>query len=109
MTAIAMCMIVLAAAQPTPYMTSGYIRKGDATHAINNPVVTVINLNTTTEWTAETNISYNYYQLVLKNSSEVKEGVRVSEGEGVGRGVGAGSGWFFTISSIARSTKQRKR
>ncbi len=29
MTAIAICMIVLAAAQPTPYMTFGYIRKGD--------------------------------------------------------------------------------
>ena len=73
MAAIAMCMIVPAAAQPTPYMTSGYIWKGDG-NPCNNPVVTVINLNTSTEWAAETNAGYNYYQLVLKNSSEVKEG-----------------------------------
>ena len=72
MAAIAMCMIVPAAAQPTPYMTSGYTWKGDG-NPCNNPVVTVINLNTSTEWAAETNVSYNYYQLVLENSSEVKE------------------------------------
>jgi len=75
MAAIAICMIVPApaAAQPTPYMTSGYIWKGDG-NPCNNPAVTVINLNTGTEWTAATNVSYNFYQLVLKNSSEVKEG-----------------------------------
>ncbi|RZN39010.1 MAG: hypothetical protein EFT35_04130 [Methanophagales archaeon ANME-1-THS] len=77
MAAIAMCCMVVpaaAAAQPqTPYMISGYIWKGNG-NPCNNPAVTVINLNTDTEWTAETNVSYNYYQLVLENSSEVKEG-----------------------------------
>ncbi|MCK4475185.1 MAG: hypothetical protein KAU16_00470 [Methanophagales archaeon] len=70
---IVMCMIVPAAAQPTPYMTHGYIWNENG-NPCNNPVVTVINLNTSTEWSAETNAGYNYYQLVLKNSSEVKGG-----------------------------------
>ena len=72
-TLIVMCMIVPAAAQPTPYMTHGYIWNENG-NPCNNPVVTVINLNTSTEWSAETNAGYNYYQLVLKNSSEVKGG-----------------------------------
>jgi hypothetical protein len=73
LAALASCMIVPAGAQPTPYLVAGYSWTGDG-NPCNDPAVTVINLNTGTEWTAETDANYNYYQLVLMDSTDVEEG-----------------------------------
>ena len=53
---------------PTPYVINGYVLYNDST-ACNGPIVNVTNQDSTTEkWQAETNASYNYYQLVLDSS-----------------------------------------
>ena len=62
-----------AMAQPTPstpYMIQGYVFYNNST-ACNGPVVNVTNLNTSEEWQAERNTSYNYYELVLRNGTDV--------------------------------------
>ena len=69
---IATCIIVLVAAQPTPFMISGYIVDTE-NNPVNNSIVTVTNINTGEVFTAKTNESSNYYQLVLANSSDVNE------------------------------------
>ena len=73
MTAIVVCLIMPAAAQPTPVLIYGSTFDNDSA-VVNNPNVTVTNLDTGESWNAETSSIYNYYQLVLENSSEVKEG-----------------------------------
>ena len=70
---IAMCMIVPAAAQPTPFLIYGSAFDTESA-VVNSPNVRVTNLDTDESWNAETSSIYNYYQLVLENSSEVKEG-----------------------------------
>ena len=72
---IATVMIVPAAAQPTPFVINGYTFAQSA--PVDNPTVTVTNLNTNEVFVAKTNESSNYYRLVLKNSSDVKEGDRL--------------------------------
>jgi len=70
---IAACMMVPAGAQPTSVFIYGYAFDTE-NEPVNNPNVTVTNLDTGDVFTAETNASSNYYQIVLENGSEVKEG-----------------------------------
>ena len=70
---VAMCLIVPAVAQPTPVYIYGFAYDNEST-PICDLDVTVTNLNTSEVFTAETNASSNFYQLVLDNSSEVQEG-----------------------------------
>ena len=71
---VATCLIVPGVvAQPTPVYIYGYAYDNESTPVCNLDV-TVTNLNTSDVFTAETNASSNYYQLVLDNSSEVQEG-----------------------------------
>ena len=68
---VAMCMLtVQVAAQPTPFMIYGYVsyENGDT---CNNPTADITNLDTGVEWQAETNASYNYYQLILGNGTDI--------------------------------------
>lgn len=68
---MAICtLMVPVAAQPTPFMVQGYVfyENGDER---NNPIVNVLNMNTSQEWQAERNESYNYYQLMLANGTDV--------------------------------------
>lgn len=60
----------MAATPSTPYMIQGYVFYNNST-ACNGPVVNVTNLNTSEEWQAERNTSYNYYELVLRNGTDV--------------------------------------
>ena len=55
---------------PTPYVMNGYVFYENGTEC-NGPVVNVMNLNTDTEWQAETNASSHYYELVLANGTDV--------------------------------------
>ena len=70
---VATCLIVPAVAQPTPVYIYGFAYDNESTPVCNLDV-TVTNLNTSEVFTAETNASSNFYQLVLNNSSEVQEG-----------------------------------
>jgi len=72
----AMCaLIVPAAAQPppsTPFLISGCVNYSNEA-PVNNPTVTIENLNTSKVFTAKTNESYNYYQ-ILTSSDNVSTG-----------------------------------
>jgi hypothetical protein len=57
-------------AQPTPFVINGRIFYENGT-ACNNPAVNMTNLNTIAEWQAETNASYNYYQIMLANGTDL--------------------------------------
>ena len=70
---IAVCLITPAVAQPTPVVIFGFACDNES-NPVNNPVVTVTNLNTGEVWTADSSPTLNYYQLVLQNSTEVQEG-----------------------------------
>ena len=74
---IALCLIVPAVAQPTPVIIYGFAFD-TGNDPVYNPNVTVTNLDTGDVFTAETNASSNFYQLVLANSSDVQEGDRLS-------------------------------
>ena len=50
----------LAAAQPTPFVVSGWVNYTDG-DPVNDPSVTVTNLNTDEVFIAETNASSNYF------------------------------------------------
>lgn len=68
---VAMCALIApVAAQSTPFMIYGYISYENGT-ACNNSTVNIINLNTDKEWSADTNASSNYYQLMLANGTNV--------------------------------------
>ena len=69
--AVATCALVAyASAPPTPFMISGWVN--DSTDSpVNNPSVTITNLNTSKVFTADTDASYNYYQFILANSTDV--------------------------------------
>jgi hypothetical protein len=59
-------------AQSTPFVTYGETFDSDDVK-LDNCTVTVTNMDTDEKWNAETSATSNYYQLMLKNSSEVKE------------------------------------
>ena len=68
---VTMCALVApVAAQPTPFMIYGYVfyENGDE---CNNPTVNINNTNTNNNWSADRNASYNYYQLMLANGTDV--------------------------------------
>ena len=71
--AVATCVLVAyASAPPTPFMISGWVN--DSTDSpVNNPSVTITNLNTGKVFTAETDTSCNYYQFMLANGTDVNE------------------------------------
>ena len=57
----------------TPFQISGNVSYGNGSDYI-NPAVSITNLNTGVEWTAETNESSNYYQILLASCSDVIAG-----------------------------------
>ena len=68
---VAMCALVASAsAPPTPFMIYGYVFYEDGS-ACDNPTVNINNTNTSNNWSATTNESYNYYQLMLANGTDV--------------------------------------
>ena len=74
---IAVCMIIPAVvAQPTPVLIYGSVFD-TGNDPVYSPNVTITNLDTGNVFTAETNENSNYYQIVLANSSDVKEGDRL--------------------------------
>ena len=62
---------VAVATPPTPFMVYGYVFYENGTACKGGPVVNITNLNTTKQWTAETNANYNYYQLILANGTDL--------------------------------------
>ena len=54
----------------TPYMIYGRVFYKNGT-ACNNPAVNITNMNTSKQWSAKTNASYNYYQLMLSNGTDL--------------------------------------
>ena len=70
---IAACLIVPAGAQPTPFIIFGFVCDSES-NPVNNSDIEVTNLNTGEVYPAITSDSSNFYQIVLENSSEVKEG-----------------------------------
>ena len=87
-TIVALGVLVLAVApviaQPTPFLVSGMVDYSNAV-PVNNPDVTVINLNTSEVFTPETTTGSNYYQ-VETSSHNVSMGdilqLRASDGAG---------------------------
>jgi len=67
---IPVCMTASVAAQPAPFMISGYVFCEDGSEC-NNPCVNITNLDTNGKWVAETNASSNYYQLILAMSVNI--------------------------------------
>ena len=67
-------LLMLAApamAEPsTPFVIEGWVLYENDT-ACDNPAVNITNLNTSTEWQAETNISSNYYQITRANGTDL--------------------------------------
>ena len=53
---------------PKPFINYGYVFCGNGSECI-NPSVNITNLNTSKQWEADTNASYNYYQLILDTTS----------------------------------------
>jgi hypothetical protein len=76
-------LLMLAApamAEPsTPFVIDGWVLYENGT-ACDNPAINITNLNTGAEWQAETNASYNYYQIVRANGTDlnVSETLRFS-------------------------------
>ena len=64
----------MAATPSTPYMIQGYVFY-EGGGKCNGPVVEINNMNTSNNWSTDTeiktNVSYNYYELVLANGTEV--------------------------------------
>ncbi|RLG55743.1 MAG: hypothetical protein DRN88_05265 [Candidatus Hydrothermarchaeota archaeon] len=58
---------------PAPFLVYGYIFYEDDSEC-NNPIVNIINLNTSKEWRAETNTSSNYYQLMISHGIDIIAG-----------------------------------
>ena len=68
---VAMCALVAyASAPPTPFMIQGYVFYENGNEC-KNPIVNINNTNTSVEWQADTNASYNYYQLILANGTDL--------------------------------------
>jgi hypothetical protein len=61
-------------AQPsTPFLIRGSVSYKDGSEC-NDPTVNITNLNTSDEWTAETNETSNYYQIVLSSGANITAG-----------------------------------
>jgi hypothetical protein len=58
----------LAAAQPTPFVVSGWVNYTDGT-PVNDPSVTVTNMGTSEVFIAETSVSSNYYQIATSSDN----------------------------------------
>jgi hypothetical protein len=58
---------------PTPFLISGYISYENSSEC-NDPAVNITNLNTSKEWTAETEATSNYYRIVLASCDGVIAG-----------------------------------
>ena len=54
----------------TPFLLCGRVFYANNSEC-NNPLINVTNLNTGEKWQAETNATYNYYQLVLASGTEL--------------------------------------
>ena len=54
----------------SPYMIYGWVFYRNGT-ACDNPVVDITNLNNSKQWQAETNASYNFYQITLASGTEL--------------------------------------
>jgi hypothetical protein len=68
---VAMCALVASAsAPPTPFMISGCVNDSMGS-PVNNPSVTITNLDTGKVFIAETDASSNYYQRILANGTDV--------------------------------------
>jgi hypothetical protein len=60
--------------QPSsPFLVYGYVFYGNGSEC-DNPKVNITNLNTSKEWQAERNESYNYYQLMLSYGIDIVTG-----------------------------------
>ena len=68
----ATAMVATATEPPTPFHVYGWVKYSNGT-AVLDPNVNITNLNTTENYTVETNASYNYYQ-VITSSCNVSEG-----------------------------------
>ena len=70
--AVTMVLIAPSCAQPTtPFVINGWVFYEDGTTPCDDPVVNITNLDTGAEWQAETNTSYNYYQIMLANGTDL--------------------------------------
>lgn len=58
---------------PTLFMVRGHVFYEDGSDC-NDPAVTITNLNTSREWTAEMNETSNYYQLMLSSCADIIAG-----------------------------------
>ena len=68
----ATAMVATATEPPTPFHAYGWVKYSNGT-AVLGPNVNITNLNTSENYTVETNASYNYYQ-VITSSCNVSEG-----------------------------------
>ena len=68
----ATAMVATATEPPTPFHVYGWVKYSSGI-AVLGPNVNITNLNTTENYTVETNASYNYYQ-VITSSCNVSEG-----------------------------------
>jgi hypothetical protein len=65
-------LVQVVAAQPTPFLISGWVKDSDGNLA-NNPIVNINNTNTSKQWQAEAHADLNYYQLIV-STTNVSEG-----------------------------------
>ncbi|CAD6491527.1 MAG: hypothetical protein ANIMEMIM_00157 [Candidatus Argoarchaeum ethanivorans] len=54
----------------TPYVICGRVFYKNGT-ACNNPTVNITNMNNSRQWQAETNVSYNFYQITLAGGTDL--------------------------------------
>jgi len=67
-------MLKIKDSQPSsPFHVYGYVFYENGGECL-NPRVNITNLNTSGEWQAETNASYNYYQLILRHGIDIVAG-----------------------------------
>jgi len=59
-------MVATATEPPTPFHAYGWVKYSNGT-AVLDPNVNITNLNTTENYTVETNASYNYYQVITSS------------------------------------------
>jgi hypothetical protein len=69
---ILMLIAAPASAQPTPFLIAGLANYTD-NDPVDGPSVNVTNLNTGEEWTAETQETFNFYQVII-TSDDVSDG-----------------------------------
>ena len=62
----ATAMVATATEPPTPFHAYGWVKYSNGT-AVLGPNVNITNLNTTENYTVETNASYSYYQVITSS------------------------------------------